>query len=151
MEKKRWTDFLKQYRSRFLYMYVYTQGWRRDRTGLMLQQWAIHTDIHWQSCVTEQVLICKDLPLSEARPACTHLPPRTSLVRNSIIIAPLSLPPVWHPYLRSIFSGKKTTAFFLLSVEADYLGGYKSIKSQPIFLCCIVFLYLTAKSCCCCV
>ena len=50
--------------------------------------------------------------------ATVHTSPRhTPFIRNAVIIAPLSRSPVWHPYLKYVFSGKKHTLRFSSSAN----------------------------------
>lgn len=79
----------------------------RERGYCSSRKW--HTQASIDSLVAiRPILICKKPPsLSSCGQFMATSPPHTSFVRNAIIIAPLSLSPMWHPYLKSIFSQRK--------------------------------------------
>lgn len=79
----------------------------RERQGLLKQQKAPHAGIRWQSYSDKADLDLQSCGQFMATPSLPH----TSFVRNAIIIAPLSMSPMWHPYLKSIFSCSKQCPF----------------------------------------
>lgn len=122
----------------------------RERGYCSSRKW--HTQASIDSLVAiRPILICKKPPsLSSCGQFMATSPPHTSFVRNAIIIAPLSLSPMWHPYLKSIFSQRKHCPYSSSAYKPTNLRrkshpgckrDYKSIKFEQMCLLCIVFSY----------